>query len=97
MRVHVIHRLPGVTAGIEDHPVAALCDALGPRYLMSLTHHFSKQPGSGRGQRTEIAIVIPRNHQHVNRSLRIDITKCERARGFEDSRRRNFAHGDSAE
>jgi len=97
MRVRMIHRLTGMTAGIEDHPVSGYRDALGPRHLVSLTRHFGQQVSTGHSQRGQVGIVILRYHEYMNRSLRIDITKCECARGFEHSGGRCFAGGDSAE
>src|ERR1017187_4768222 len=91
MRMRVVHRLPGVAAGVEDHPVAGVGHALGSCHLVSLAKHLGQQPIAGGGQRGQVAIVIPRNHPHVHRRLRIDITKCDRARGFEHSGGRYFA------
>jgi len=97
MRVRVIHGLTAVTSSIKDHTVAGVGDTFGQRHLVSLRRHFGEQPVTGRRQRAEVRVVILRNHQHVHRSLWIDIAKCERPRAFEHARSRSFAETDPAE
>jgi len=43
VRVRVVHRLPGIAAGIKDNAITGLGDTIGKRDLVSLSGQFRKQ------------------------------------------------------
>jgi len=97
MRMGVGDSLARVTARIKDNAVTGVGDTLGDRHLMCLRRDLSEQPVAGSGQAGQVAMVRFWNDEHVNRRLRVDIAECERALGFQDARRRQFAGRDFAE
>src|ERR1022692_763773 len=97
VRVRVIDGLAGVTACIEDNAVTGLRNALGLGYLVRLSCYLGHQPVLRVGEACQVRIVRLGNHQDVNRRLRIDVTKCERALGFEHPRCRDLPGRDPAE
>jgi RNA polymerase sigma-70 factor (sigma-E family) len=79
VRVDVLDRLPCLRTGIEDDSIPAVRDALGGRYLFGMGHQVGQQAiirGSELGQ---VRVMIARDHQHVHRSLRVDIPKGDRS------------------
>jgi hypothetical protein len=70
-----------MTAGVEDHAVASVSDAFRDRYLVRLHRHLREQARVG-GDRSQVAVVFSRNHQYMNRRLRIYVAECERARAL---------------
>ena len=72
-------RLAGVTARIKDNAITRLGNALSDRDLVSLRHYLGKQPVLRASQARQVRIVRLGNDEHMNRSLRIDVAKCERA------------------
>ena len=89
--------LAGVTARIEDNAIPGLRNALGQSYLMCLGHDLGQQPVAGCSQPHQVRIVRFRDDQHVNWSLRIDVTKCKHAVSFEHPRGRDLTGRDFAE
>lgn len=94
--MYVGHRLASVSTRVEDHTIAGLGDALSHRHLMRLGRDFGEQALVG-GDGGQVAMVIARNHEHMNRRLRIYVAECNRAGTFEDYRRRDLTGRDSAE
>lgn len=78
MRVHVPDSLAAVRTGIEDHPVPAVRDAFRPGYQVCLCRDLVKQAVPRSGEGSETRIMLPRNHQDMHRSLRIDVTERNR-------------------
>ena len=76
------HGLAGVPTGVEDHTVSGFGDAFSHCHLMGLGRDLGEQALVG-GDGGQVAMVIARNHQHMNRRLRIYVAECERARAFE--------------
>jgi hypothetical protein len=91
------HGLPGLRAGIEYDPVSGFVDPRGGRHQVGLLGHLVEQPITGGGQRDKVGIVISRNYQHMNRSLRVDITERYSARAFQHANCRDVTRGDAAE
>ena len=89
--------LPGLRAGIEDHPVSGPVDSGGHGYLVRLARDLVKQPRARPGQRGKIRVVIFRYDQHMGRRLRADIAERNRARTLQHARRRGLASDDAAE
>ena len=79
MGVRVTHRLAGVTACIKDNAITGPGNALTDRNLVSLRRYLGKQPVLRAGEPREVRIVRFGNDEHMNRSLRIDVAKCEGA------------------
>ena len=71
--------LAGVTARIKDNAVTGLGNALGDRDLVCLGRYLGQQPVVRACQTRQVRIVRFGNDEHVNRSLRIDVAKCDRA------------------
>src|SRR5215472_13830456 len=96
VRVHVVDGLASVAAGVEDHAIAGVGDAFRDRYLVCLRRDLREQARvSGDG--SQVAVVFPRNHQYMNRRLRIYVAECERARAFAHHGGGNLTGRDSAE
>ena len=89
--------LAGLTARIKDNAIPGLRNALGHGYLVRLGDNLRQQPVTGRGQPHQVRIVRFRDDQHVNWSLRIDVTKCKHALSFEYPSGRDLAARDFAE
>ncbi len=92
----MVDGLPAVAAGIEDHSVAGVGDAFRHSDRMGLGRELSEQ-GRVTSQGSQIRMVLLRNHQHMNRRLRIKVAKCERRGAFQHDRSWYFARRDSAE
>ena len=96
MRVHMGHGLASVSTGVEDHTIAGFGDALSHRHLMCLGRDLGEQAFVG-GDGRQIAKMIARNHEHMNRRLRIYVAECERASALEYHRSWHLTGRDSAE
>jgi len=75
MRVRVRHGLPGVGAGVKDHPIPARGQTLSHRHPMRLRRHLVQQAISRRGDRGQVSEMNPRDDQDVYRRLGIDVTE----------------------
>jgi len=75
--------LAGVTAGIKDNAIPGLGDALRYGHFVRLPGNLGQQPVRGGSEAGQVRIVRFRDDEHVNRGLRIDVTKCKRALSFE--------------
>jgi len=96
MRVHMGHGLASVSTGVEDHTIAGFRDALSHRHLMCLGRDLGEQ-ALVRRDGGQITMMNARNHEHMNRRLRIYVAECERASAFEYHRSRHLTGRDSAE
>jgi hypothetical protein len=85
MRVHVVDGLPSVAAGIEDNSVSGIGDALRQGDFVRLSRKLSEQSLVG-GDGGQVTMVIPGNHQHMNRRLRTYVAECERPIAFDHDR-----------
>jgi hypothetical protein len=97
MRMSVRDRLPGVTARIKDNAVTRVSDTLGHGYLVRPLRDLCQQAVARGRQAHQVRIVSLRYYQNMNRRLRIDIAKCQRALGFEHASSRNLTARDLAE
>lgn len=75
----VVHGLSRVRAGIEDNAVPGAGDALGDRHLPRVRDKLSQQVLASSAELRQVRVVIPRNDQHVDRSLRVYVAKGNRA------------------
>jgi hypothetical protein len=90
------HGLAGMTTGIEDHTVPGIGYAFSHRHLVRLLRDLGEQAGIG-GDGGKVGVMIPRDYQHMNGSLRIYVAECKRAGTIEYQRGRHLAGRDSAE
>ena len=97
MSVDVGDGLPGLRAGVEDDPVAALCDALGHSDLVSMGDEIGKQPVACGGQLSHIGMVVARDHEDMDGSLRINVPEGDRARITRNYGRRYLGSRNTAE
>src|SRR5580700_1103833 len=88
--------LAAIRAGVEDHPVP-LGDAFPRRYLLSLLDDLGQQAVARGGQLSQVGVMLPRDHQHVHRRLRIDVTESDSSRATGHNRGGNIPGGDAAE
>jgi hypothetical protein len=72
------YRLPCVGTGVEDDPVAVVGDAFRHGNLMGVSCDGGQQAVLGCSEFGQIGVVRPRDNEHVNRCLRIDIAECDR-------------------
>ena len=97
MRVDVVDCLAGTRASVEDDPVAVLRNALSHRHLMRMRNELSQQPGFSGGEFSQAGVMRPRNHEYVNRCLRVDIAERHCSRIRRDYGRGNLSGCDAAE
>src|SRR5205809_329575 len=71
--VGVEHRLPGLRAGVEDHPVPGLGHPFVLGDLVRQACHLVQQAVVGRGEGGQVAVVVLRYDQHMGRRLRVDV------------------------
>ena len=95
--MHMGDALPGLCPGVEDDPVAAVGDALGQSYLMGMRDEVGKQPVASGHQFGQIGVVVARDHQDMDRSLRINVPERDRARIARNYRRWYLGGRNSAE
>lgn len=80
MGVRVQYGLPGLRPGIEHDPVAGVRDAGDDRHLAGLRRDLIQQPAAGSRERRQVRMMFLRDHQNVDRSLGIYVTKRDRTR-----------------
>jgi len=88
--------LAGIGASVEHDPVTVVCDAFRDCDLMGVSCDGSQQAGLGRSEFGQIGVVRPRDNEHVNRCLRIDIAECDRPLVTRDYGRRYLGGGNGA-
>jgi hypothetical protein len=97
VRVHVIDRLAGLPAGIEDHAVSRVSDALRHCYVSGVGHEVCQQAVRSGTEVRQVPIVDPRDDKDVHRGLGVDIAECDRPRISGHYRRRYLTSGNAAE
>ena len=97
VRMDVVDGLPGLRAGVEDHAVAVVGDSLGDGNVPGVGHELGQQALIGGGQPGQIRVMGPRDHQHVDRGLRVDIAKGDSTGTSRHNRGRNVTGGNGAE
>jgi len=97
MRVHVVDRLPGFPAGVEDDPVPDSLDALGVGDLTRHGDDFVKQSAARGGERCHVRKMPPRDHEDMCRRLRVDVTERDRPLPVYHDRGRDLSASDPAE
>src|SRR5258708_1138475 len=95
--VHVEDGLTGLRAGVEHHPVAGLGDALGGGDLVCLEQQRGQEFRVGGGQRGDIAMVDPGDHENVGGRLRVDVPEGQCAPGLPHHLGRDVPSDDLAE
>lgn len=93
----VLDRLPGLRAGVENHPVSGVGDALRNGHLPGVGDQVREQVIPGHTELGQVRVVVARDYQDMNRRLRIYVTKsdCPGIRGH--YRRRYLASRDTTE
>ena len=89
--------LARVRAGVKDHPVAPVRDALGDRDIVGMRDDLRQQVLLGRGQFAQASVVGPRDNENVYRCLRIDVTERDSPIIARHYRRRNIGCRNAAE
>jgi hypothetical protein len=74
----VPNRLAGIGTSVEDDPVTVVGDAFRDCHLVGVSCDRGQQAFLGRSEFGQIGVVRPRDNEHVNRCLRIDIAECDR-------------------
>ena len=97
MGVHVADGLARVRAGVKDHAVAAIRDALGDRDIVGMRDDLRQQAVPGHGQLAQADVVGTRDNENVYRCLRIDVTERDGPIVAGDYRRGNIGRGNAAE
>jgi len=87
------YRLAGIGAGVEDDPVTVVGDAFSHCNLMGVRCDGGQQAVLGRSEFGQIGVVRPRDNEHVNRCLRIDIAERDRPLVARHYRRRYLGGG----
>lgn len=95
--MHVVDRLPGLRARVENHSVAGVGNAFCYCHLSGVGDQVRQQVIAGRAQLSKVRMMAARDYQHMDRRLRIYVTKsnCAGIRGH--YRRRYLPGGDPAE
>ena len=73
--MNVLDRLPGLRTRIEDHSVASVGDAFSNCHLPGVRDDLRQQAIAGLTQLSQVRVVNPRDYQHMNRRLRIYVSK----------------------
>lgn len=89
--------LAAMDSGVENDSVPAVSDALRYRDLVGVRDEVGQQTLSGRRQCPQIRVVLARDHEDVDGSLRIDVTEGDRRGSAGHDSGRYFGSGDAAE
>jgi hypothetical protein len=89
--------LASLRARVEDDAVAAVRDSLADSHVMSVGHDLGQEAVASRRQLGQVAVVVARDHQNMDGSLRIDVPEGDRARIARNDRRRYFRGRNTAE
>jgi hypothetical protein len=73
--VHVIDRLPGLSAGIEDDAIPALGNTFSDRHLVGVGDEVGQQPVAGGRKLGQVGVMVPSYHKYVYGSLRINVAE----------------------
>jgi RNA polymerase sigma-70 factor (sigma-E family) len=92
----VPYRLAGTGAGVEDDPVTVVGDTLRDCNVMGVRCDGSQEAVLGHGELGQIGVMRPRDNEHVNWCLRIDIAECDGPLVTGHYRRRYFGGSDGA-
>jgi hypothetical protein len=95
MHVEVKDRLPSVSVGVHDQPIAGIGDALALRELRGQLRHLANDcriRHHARGRN-----VLAWNHEDVHRRLRIDVPERHALIRLGDERRRDLLASNAAE
>lgn len=95
--MHMGHGLARLRARVEDHTVAAVRDALRNSYLVGMRNEVGQQTVADRRKLSEIRMMIARDHEDVDGSLRIDVAERDRSRLAGHNRRRYLGTRNTAE
>jgi hypothetical protein len=93
----VVYRLPGLRARIENYPVAGVSDAFRHCHLPGVGDQLREQVITDRAQLSQVRMVGARDHQHMDRRLRIYVAKGNCAGILRHYGRRYLASRDTAE
>lgn len=77
--MHVIDRLAGLRARVEDHSVAGVRNALRDSHLPGVRDQVREQVLARGPQLTQVRMVGARDYQHMDWCLRIYVSKGNRA------------------
>jgi hypothetical protein len=97
VRVHVVDRLPGLRASIEHHSVTGVGDAFCDRHLPGVGDQLRQQVIASLAQISQVRMVDPRDYQHMDRRLRIYVSKGNCAGIRRHYRRRYLSGRDTTE
>jgi hypothetical protein len=95
--VDVSDGLAGLWAGIEDHAVATVRDALADSDLVGMRDNVGEQIAASGREFGQVRVVVARDHQDVDGSLRINVTESDRSGIARYDRRRYFSGRNTAE
>src|SRR5215469_657104 len=95
--VGVKHRLPGLRAGVEHHPVPGLGHPLVLGDLVRQGRHLVQQAVVGGGERSQVGIVILRYDKHMGGRLRVDVPEGKGAGRLGHALGRDIPRNDRAE
>ena len=90
-------RLAGLGASVEDDTVAAIRDALADCDLMGVRDEVGQQVVASGRQLGQVGVVVARDHEDVDRGLRINVTERDRSGIARDDRCRYFSGRNTAE
>jgi hypothetical protein len=88
--------LSGTLADVRHNPIARLGDAFPTRDLRRSQQKLGRQLGIGCRQLGYAGDVSSRDHEHVEWSLRLDVSKRQPAVSLGNDIRRDLATGDPA-
>jgi hypothetical protein len=89
--------LAGLWTRIENDAVAAICDALVDGHLMGVVDKVGQQVVANGRKLGQVDVVVARDHQDVDGSLRINVTESDRSGIARYDRRRYFSGRNTAE
>ena len=77
--MHVLDGLPGVGAGVEDHPVAPVRESLAGRDLVRVRDDLSQQAVARFRKLGQVRMMSACDNEHMYGRLRIDISEGDSA------------------
>lgn len=73
--MHVVDRLAGLRARIENHSVAGVSNTFCDCHLPRVGDQLRQQVIAGLAQLSQVRVVDARNYQHMDWRLRIYVSK----------------------